>query len=145
MGVAKLPTINGQGSQYASLLGCWDLAIAASTPHAKLAWDFINVAQEQDNMISAAKGAGFVPPNKLYWDAPAYDNLAPPFTHFFGTLLPYSALAPELANYTVWGTGFEQATGAIISDPATTVQDAVTIMKNYITGQLGANNVESLP
>jgi multiple sugar transport system substrate-binding protein len=150
MAVAKIPTINGQsspgnGSPYSSLLGCWDLAIGAATKHAQAAWNFINVAQEESNMLSAAKGAGFVPPDDQYWSAPQYAGAAPPFTHYFATLLPYSKLAPELSQYSVWGTGYEQATGAIMSNPHTTVQAAVTTMKNYITGQLGASHVESLP
>jgi len=142
MGVAKIPDINGSG--YASLLGCWDLAIGASTQHAQLAWDFVNVAQEEGNMLSAAKGAGFVPPDSKYWNAPAYANVAPPFTHFFATLLPYSGLAPELSKYSVWGTGFEQATGALVSNPNESVQGAVDIMRKYVTGQLGASQVETL-
>jgi len=32
-----------------------------------------------------------------------------------------------------------------MTNPHTTVQAAVTIMKNYITSQLGASQVESLP
>lgn len=148
MGVAKIPTINGQntsaGAPYASLLGCWDLAIGADTKHAKLAWDFINIAQDETNALSAARGAGFVPPAKSDWSAPAFDNQAPPFNYFFSTLLPISTLAPETSDYSVWATGFEEATGAIISNPRISVQSALNTMKSYITGQLGASLVETI-
>jgi hypothetical protein len=37
-----------------------------------------------------------------------------------------------------------EATGAIIQNPSTTVDQAVSILKSYVTEQLGSSNVETI-
>jgi multiple sugar transport system substrate-binding protein len=144
MGVAYFPTENGQAPGIASALGGWELAIGAHTANASAAWDFIQTAQEQKNMINADNWGGWVPPAKSYWTAPQYVNYAPPYQAFFATIMPKAVDEPNTTDFTVWGTGFNNATGAIIQKPSTTVQQAVDIMKSYVTQQLGAGNVETL-
>jgi multiple sugar transport system substrate-binding protein len=142
LSVTEFPTINGQGPGYASVLGGWELSIGAQTAHAQLAWDFIQTAQQPINMEDVSNWAGWVPPSKSADDSPTYVNYAPPYQKFFAALLPQSTEEPHTADFTVWGTGFNDATGAIIQNPNTTVDQAIAIMTNYITGQLGANSVE---
>jgi len=145
MGATKLPTINGQPPGYASSLGGWELSIGAQTAHAQLAWDFIQVAQQQTNMIDASNWGGWVPPSSVAASAPAFINYAPPYQAFFAKLLPASQEEPNTAPFTVWGTGFNNATGAIIQNPGISVSAAVNVMKSYITNQLGASKVETIP
>jgi multiple sugar transport system substrate-binding protein len=145
LAVTKLPTIDGQGAGYASSLGGWELSIGAQTAHAQLAWDFIQTAQQQVNMIDASNWGGWVPPSTSADNAPLYVNYAPPYQKFFAQLLPSAQEEPTTAPFTIWGTGFNDATGAIIQNPSTTVDQAISIMENYITGQLGASKVEVLP
>jgi multiple sugar transport system substrate-binding protein len=142
MGVTYLPTINGQSPGYASSLGGWELSIGSQTAHAQLAWDFIQTAQQQVNMIDASNWGGWVPPASSANSAPRYVNYAPPYQKFFAQLLPSAQEEPTTAPFTIWGTGFNDATGAIIQNPSTTVAQAISIMQNYITGQLGASKVE---
>lgn len=144
MGATELPTINGQGPGYASSLGGWELSIGAQTAHAQLAWDFIQTAQQQVNMINASNWGGWVPPTKTADNAPQFVNYAPPYQQFFASLLPVSQEEPVTAPFTIWGTGFNNATGAIIQNPNTTIDQAINIMKTYISGQLGADKVEVL-
>jgi multiple sugar transport system substrate-binding protein len=144
MAATQLPTINGQGPGYASSLGGWELSIGSSSPHAQLAWDFIQTAQQQTNMIDASNWGGWVPPTKSADNAPLFVNYAPPYQKFFAGLLPSAQEEPTTAPFTIWGTGFNNATGAIIQHPNTTVAQAIAIMKNYITAQLGASKVETL-
>ncbi len=58
--------------------------------------------------------------------------------------MPSSTLTVSNAQYSVWVQGMGEATGAIASNPKTTVSQAVTILKNYVTNQLGADHVEVL-
>lgn len=144
MGVTKLPTINGQGAGYASVLGGWELSIGAQSAHPQLAWDFIQTAQQQTNMIDASNWGGWVPPSNVANSAAAFVNYAPPYQKFFAALLPASQEEPNTSPFTVWGTGFNNATGAIIQNPNISIDAAVNVMKNYVTTQLGADKVETI-
>jgi len=141
-GVAAIPTVNGTGHpNVGSTLGGWDLAVGAHAPNPSLAWDFIQTAQSRVNMIDAANWAGWVPPDSRYWTDPLFVKLAPKFQTAFAKILRNSRETPNLPDYSVWATGFGQATGAIIQNPSTSVSSAVSTMKSYVTGQLGANQV----
>jgi multiple sugar transport system substrate-binding protein len=147
--VAHMPTVNGTGSpNIASSLGGWELAIGKTAPFPNLAWDFIQVAQQRQNMIDASNWAGWVPPDRQYWSDPLFANFAPPYQTFFANVMPHAEDQPNSADFTVWGTGFNLATGAIIQNPSTSVQDAVNIMKSYvdsqlISGDLGSKHTET--
>lgn len=144
IGAAYFPTVDGQAPGLVSVLGGNELAIAASSPYKSLAWDFIQIAQQRENMLKTGFGAGWVPSDSRLWTDPTYVNYAPPYQKFFAHLLPKSSLAPELNDYTVWATGFNEATGAIIQSNVS-VSHAVAVLKSYVTNQLGGGNVETLP
>lgn len=144
MGEAILPT-NYDGMRPTSTLGGWDLAVSANTAQPQVAFDFVNTAESKKESIDAANWAGFVPPDQNYWEDPAYDNFAPPYAEFFAKILPYATGTPTSADYSVWVQGMGEATGAIAQNPSTTVDQAIDILKNYVTQQLGADRVETLP
>jgi multiple sugar transport system substrate-binding protein len=145
MGVAGLPTYNGKG--FASTLSGWDYGISSTVTkaQAQAAINFLNVAQDQTNLINAANWAGWVPPVQSDWTVPLYTNFAAPFNEEFGKLLPSSSELPSSANYSVWVQGIEQASGAIAQKPSTTAAQAVSQMKSFVTNQLGPSAVTSLP
>ncbi len=142
MGEAVIPTEAGGG--VASTLGGWDFAIAAHSPVAKAAFDFVSLAENQQNSIDAANWAGWVPPDRDYWILPAYTDFAPPYNAFFARITPFATLTPSNSAYSVWVQGMGEATGAIAQNPRTSVSQAVAILRNYVTGQLGADRVEVL-
>jgi multiple sugar transport system substrate-binding protein len=143
MGEAIIPTYSGTGT--ASTLGGWDFSIAAKSKVAKAAFDFINIAENEQNSIDAANWAGWVPPDKAYWTASLYTNFAAPYNAFFADITPSSTLTPSNASYSVWVQGMGEATGAIAQNPKTTVSQAVGILKSYVTSQLGSSQVEVVP
>ena len=143
MGEAIIPTYSGTGT--ASTLGGWDFAIAAKSKVAKAAFDFINIAENEQNSIDAANWAGWVPPDKAYWTASLYTNFAAPYNAFFADITPSATLTPSNASYSVWVQGMGEATGAIAQNPKTTVSQAVGILKSYVTSQLGSSQVEVVP
>jgi multiple sugar transport system substrate-binding protein len=142
MGDVPIPHFSGGG--VASTLAGWDLAIASGTKNAQAAFNFINVAQSATNLIDAGNWAGWVPPAKNYWTVPLYVNFAPPYNADFAKILPFATLSPTSANYSVWVEGMGQATGAFAQNPNTTVAQAVAILKNYVTNQLGSSAVTTL-
>jgi multiple sugar transport system substrate-binding protein len=143
MGFAYFPSMNGASPQYVSALGGWELGIGAKSANQKLAWDFIQVAQQRRHMITADNTGGWIPPDRQYWSDPMYANYAPPFQKKSAQVMPIAVDEPNTSDFTVWGTGFNNATGQIIQNPKTTVAQAVNTMKSYVTGQLGAKNVET--
>jgi multiple sugar transport system substrate-binding protein len=144
MGVAGLPTADGNG--YSSTLSGWDYGISSTASAAQVtaAEDFMNVAQDQTNLIDAANWAGWVPPVESDWTVPLYTNFAAPFNEEFGKLLPYSSELPSSSNYNVWVQGIEQASGAIAQKPSTTGAEAESQMASFITNQLGPSAVTTL-
>jgi multiple sugar transport system substrate-binding protein len=144
-GVVELPTVNGTGNpNTASVLGGWDLSIGADTKNADLAWKFIESAQTPENMVNAATGGGWVPPDKSLWSDPRFANFAPPYQEFFANILPAAKAFPSNPDFAAWATGFGMATGKLIQDPSTSVDDAINTMKQYVTGQLGSDKVQAL-
>src|SRR5579875_2066372 len=141
MGVVPIPTEHGGG--IASTLGGWDYAISANSGNPKAAFDLINIMENRQNSIDAANWAGWVPPNKTYWTAPAFTNFA--FSQaLFGQILPHATLTPSSANYSIWVQGMGNATGQIVQNPNTTVNQAINTLKSYVSNQLGPDSVETL-
>jgi multiple sugar transport system substrate-binding protein len=144
MGVAALPKANGDG--YASTLSGWDYGISSTATKAQVtaAEDFLNIAQDQTNLIDAANWAGWVPPVKSDWTVPLYTNFASPFNEEFGKILPSSSELPSSSNYNVWVQGIEQASGAIAEKPSTTGAEAEAQMKSFVSNELGPSAVTTL-
>jgi multiple sugar transport system substrate-binding protein len=144
IGIAGLPKINGGG--YASTLSGWDYGISAkaTSAQATAAFNFMNVAQGQTNLINAGNWAGWVPPVQSDWNVPLYTNFAAPFNKEFGELLPSSSELPTSANYSVWVQGIEEASGTLADKPSTSGATAMSQMSSFVTNQLGASQVTTL-
>jgi multiple sugar transport system substrate-binding protein len=144
-GVTPLPSVTGTGNPNSgSVLGGWDLAIGADAKNPDLAWKFIEAAQSAENLVDASNGAGWVPPDQKLWTDKRFTDFAPPYQEFFANRLPDSRAFPSDPSFPVWATGFGMATEKIIHDPATSVDDAIKIMKDYVTGQLGEDKVQTI-
>lgn len=142
MGVTPIPTESGGG--IASTLGGWDYAISANSGNPSAAFKLINIMEDQQNSIDAANWAGWVPPNKDYWNAPAFTKFA--FDQaLFGQILPHSTLTPSSSNYSIWVQGMGNATGQIAQNPSTSVSSAVNTLSSYVSNQLGGSSVVKLP
>lgn len=141
-GVAALPTAAGGG--VASVLGGWSMSIGAKSGNPDLAWKFIDAAQSEKNLVAAANGAGWVPPDSAAWTNPTYVNFAPPYQSFFAKVMPESTSFPNDPNFPVWAAGFGNATSEIIQNPNTSVDAAIKTLSDYVTGQLGASAVTTL-
>lgn len=146
IGVAPIPTQNGQGSDIVSTLSGWDYAISKTSAHPALAFQLLSLLEDKQNEIEDANWSGFVPPNTQYGNSSAFTGFAPPFNLESVQVLPHTVLLPTSSDFTIWAQGFNEATAALAQYPAkTTVADAISTMKSYVTNQLGSSAVESIP
>ena len=143
-GVLPIPTVSGQPPGMATTLGGWDFAVAATSKHPDLAWKLVDLMEGEKLQIDAANWAGFVPANQDYVKSPEFVNFAPPYNEVSAQVLPYGVVSPPSGDYLVWSRGLQEATGALAQHPELTVDQAIGVMKDYITNQLGASAVETL-
>ena len=144
IGVAPVPTENGQAPGSATTIGGWDLALAASSPHPSYSWDLLNLMENAQNEVTVGNYAGFVPPSSQYGKDPAFVNFAPPFNAMSVQVLPDGRSIPSSSNFAVWAYGFNEATGDMALHPGMSVQAALNVFKGYVTNQLGASSVETI-
>ena len=140
-----LPTSHGQAPGSASTLGGWAIAVSKVTKHPELSWGLLKIMQSDDNQTYIANRAGFVPPSQTVAKSDGFLNFAPPFNKAFGDALPNSKLVPsEQEGYPAWVQGIGQATGQIATDPNTSVDAAIKILRETVANQVGADKVETL-
>jgi multiple sugar transport system substrate-binding protein len=143
IGVVGIPTITGQAPGLATTLGGWDLAVSATTTHKDYAWKLLDVMESEKNQIDAANWAGFVPAAASYTKSDAFVSFAPPYNAVAAQVLPYGMLTPAKAEYEVWSHALQQATGNLAQHKEMTVDQAVAAMKDYVSNQLGADQIET--
>ncbi|MDQ6879637.1 MAG: extracellular solute-binding protein [Candidatus Dormibacteraeota bacterium] len=140
-----LPTSKGQAPGSASTMGGWAIATSKVTKHPDLSWGLIKIMESNDNQTYIANRAGFVPPSQVVAKSDGFLNFAPPFNKAFGDALPNSRLVPsEQEGYPAWVQGIGQATGQIATDPNTSVDAAIKILRDAVVNQVGADKVETL-
>jgi multiple sugar transport system substrate-binding protein len=145
IGSTPLPAINGGAPGVSSMVGGWTLAIGSATKHPDLAWELIDIAQNQKNLLKFALVTAVVPPIPEYQSAPEYLNISPTSNAMFAKIANVAQYAPLDANYSVWGQGFLTATQAVVVNPDTSVDDAVNQLRDYVSNQVGPDAITTLP
>ena len=143
-GVVPIPTLHGQAPNAATTVGGWDFVVSSAGKNAKLAWALVDLMENEENQITAANWAGFVPASQAFVKAPDFVNFAPPYNAVSAQVLPVGVISPSSPNYLIWSHGLQEATGAFVTHPDTTVDAAIGIMSNYVTNQLDPSQVETL-
>jgi multiple sugar transport system substrate-binding protein len=143
VGVAPVPTQNGQAPGSATTLAGWSWGISRVSKNPDLAWALIKVMQEPKNMLDHANWAGFLPPSSKVAASPAFANFAPPqgqFRNYASFALPI----PSDPGFPVYGRAINDATGKIVQKPSTSIDDVLKIIKNDMVNQLGKDKVETV-
>jgi multiple sugar transport system substrate-binding protein len=143
IGVAPLPTVNGQGAGSATLISGLQQAIYAKTPNPTLAFQLLDFMNQKASMLKAANDIELVPPVTSYASDPTYVNFAAPFQAQFAQYLSVGQSWPLQGDFTAWSVGFQQATGALIQNSSTTVDQAISILSKEVNEQLGAGKSET--
>jgi multiple sugar transport system substrate-binding protein len=144
VGIAPIPTQNGQAPGATSTLGGWAYAVGNATKNADAAWAFIKMASEPKNMLDTALWSGFVPPDHTVGQLPAFVKYAPPFMAAFNDYEKYGQPLPTDQNFPVYARALNTATGAFAQHPDTSVTDALKMLKDGVVQQLGSDKVETL-
>jgi multiple sugar transport system substrate-binding protein len=142
LGFAPIPTSHGQAPGIASSFGGWDLVLYKKSAHPDIAWQLIDFMQQKDNMLVVDNNAGFNPPIPAFNTEKIFVDFAPGFQEKFASLVPIAQSPPANVDYKVWAFAFAQATEALVLKPDMSVDDAINMMKTYVTGQLDASKVE---
>ena len=143
IGVVPIPTVEGKAPGIATTLGGWDLAVSATSKHPDYAWKLLDVMEQQQAQIDAANWAGFVPAAASYTKSAEFVDFSPPYNAVAAQVLPYGLLTPAKAEYEVWSHALQQATGNLAQHKDITVEQAVAGMKDYVSNQLGADQIET--
>jgi multiple sugar transport system substrate-binding protein len=144
VGIAPIPTENGQAPGAASTLGGWAFAIGNATKNADAAWAFLKMAQEPKNMLTTALWSGFVPPDQTVGQLKEFMDYAPPFQAAFNTYEQYGKALPVDPNFPIYARALNTATGAFAQHPDTSVDSALKMLSDGVTQQLGSSKVETL-
>lgn len=145
VGVAPIPTENGQSPGGASTIGGWAWAISKSSPNATMAWNFIKLAQTPKNQLDTALWSGFVPPDLSVGQQAPFVNYAPPFQAAFNDYSKYGVALPNDTNFTVYARALNTVTGNFAQNPGLSINSALATLSSLVTQQLGPSSVESQP
>jgi len=142
MGIAPMPTENGQAPGAVSALGGWAVAVAKDTKYPQLAWNLIKLMLDPANQLSTALEAGFVPPDTSIGTSKAFvDSL--PFQAQFNDYAKYGTSLPSDPNFPVYARALNTATGDLIQNPSSTsVASALSTVSSIVSQQLGSSKVE---
>ena len=142
IGIAPIPTSQGQAPGIATAFSGWSLVMAKGSAHPDAAWKLINFMFQKDLALEVGNYGGLVPPIPSYISEKAYIDFAPSTQKGFADLLPVARSAPSNAGYKVWSFAIAQATETLVLHPETPIDQAVEGMKAYVAGQLGDDKVE---
>jgi multiple sugar transport system substrate-binding protein len=143
VGVAPVPTQNGQAPGKATTIAGWSWAIARTSKHPDLAWDLIEIMQKSKNMIDHANWAGFVPPVTKVAASPTFAKFAPPQGEF-ANYATFATPIPSDPGFPVYGRALGDATGKLAQSPSTSVDDAIKIIESDMNNELGSSKTETI-
>jgi multiple sugar transport system substrate-binding protein len=142
-GIAPVPTETGGGQGATTTIGGWAFGIGAKSKNPDAAWAFIQMASEPQNMLTEALWSGFVPPDQTVGQMPEFVNYAPPFQAAFNDYAKYGAPLPTDPSFPAYARALNTATGKLAQTPSTSVDDALKLIKDGVTQQLGGDKVET--
>jgi len=142
MGIAPMPTEDGQAPHYVSTLGGWAVAVAKDTKYPTLAWDLVKLMMDPANQLSTAVEAGFVPPDTSIGASKAFVDSAP-FQAQFNQYAKYGAALPSDPNFPIYARAVNTATGDFVQNPtSTSVSSALSSVSSLITEDCSTCKVE---
>ena len=139
MGVAAMPTQEGQEPGRTSMSGGWTLAMGAKTKNADAAWDFIETALDKDNSLDYDVAASQIAVRTDVGTDPAYIESNPTF-EFFSELVKDTHFRPATSDYSKISNEITVAMEAVMTGQQTP-EEAAKAYDTAITGIVGDDNV----
>lgn len=142
VGIAPIPTENGQAPGIATTLSGESLVISKSCPNKAAAWKFISMANNPANQLSTAIGAGFIPADSTVANSPAFLKSSL-FQAQYASYVKDGTNVTDNVNFPVYIQALNTVTGDIAQNPKTSVSSALATIGSIISQQLGSNSVET--
>jgi multiple sugar transport system substrate-binding protein len=143
LGVAPMPTQNGQGPGHVSMSGGWLLSVGSHAKNKQMAFNFIALALNQPNSLYYDIHASQVASRLDVASAPAYKAQGP-ITAAFAKFVPFTHFRPAFSAYPKLSTEIQEITGEVMTGQSTPAQGAAAYNK-YLIATVGASNVEAAP
>ena len=143
VGIAPIPTQNGQAPGSATTIGGWAWAISAACKDKPAAWKFITLGQSPNNQLETAVWSGFVPPDTSVGTTPAFVKSSL-YAEQFSQYAANSAPLPTNTNFPVYARALNTVTGDFAQNPKTSISSALSTLSQLVTEQLGSNSVETI-
>jgi len=143
LGVAPMPTQNGQGPGHVSMSGGWLLSVGSHAKNKQMAFNFITLALNQPNSLYYDIHASQVASRLDVASASAYKAQGP-ITAAFATFVPFTHFRPAFSAYPKLSTEIQEITGQVMTGQSTPAQGAAAYNK-YLIATVGASNVEAAP
>jgi multiple sugar transport system substrate-binding protein len=135
MGVAAMPTQNGDGAGRTSMSGGWTLAMGAKTKNADAAWDFISTALNEENSLSYDIAASQIAVRTDVGTAPEYVDSNPTF-EFFSELVTDTHFRPATTEYAKVSNEITVAMESVMTGQQTP-EEAAKVYDTAVAGIVG--------
>jgi multiple sugar transport system substrate-binding protein len=142
VGIAPIPTENGQAPGIATTLTGEALVISKSCPDKAAAWKFITLANNPANQLSTAIGAGFIPADSSVGASAAFTKSSL-FQQQFAEYQKDATDVSSNVNLAVYIQALNVVTGDIMQNPSTSISSALSTINSTVSEQLGPNSVET--
>lgn len=115
LGVAPMPTQNGQAPGATSMSGGWLLSVGAKSKNKDAAWDFVSMALNQQNTKAYDIAASQISERKDVSSDPEYLK-SDPFAQTFTDLVRYTHFRPAYSKYPRVSDAIQQTMEAVMTD-----------------------------
>ncbi|MHA7274625.1 extracellular solute-binding protein [Arthrobacter sp. TMT4-20] len=139
MGVAPFPTQNGQEPGGVSMSGGWTLAIGAGTENPDLAFEFLTMAMNQENLLEYTVDNSQIAVRTDIAEDPTYLE-ANPFIEEVSAVVDVTNYRPATSDYAEISTAVQEATEAVIASE-TSPEDAAAAYDEALRSIVGDENV----
>ncbi len=138
MGVAKMPTQNGQDPKYVTLSGGWAYSVAQQSTHKDQAFAVLKAAMAKEDLGNYDIKAGQVAPRQDIAQLSAYSSQ--PNYPFFTSLVGFTQFRPGFPAYPKISVQIDSAMQHVMSGQSS--NDALSSYSQSVEGIVGPTNVE---
>jgi multiple sugar transport system substrate-binding protein len=143
MGVAAMPTENGQGAGKVSMSGGWLLSVGSHSTNKQMAFNFITMALDYQNALFYDIGAGQIATRADVAAASSYKSSNASITAF-SSFVPFTHFRPAYTAYPKLSNEIQVITGQVMTGQDTPAAGVATYNK-YLISLVGASKAESAP
>jgi multiple sugar transport system substrate-binding protein len=132
MGMAAMPTQDGQEPGFTSMSGGWTLAVGAHAGDPQAAFDFISVALNRENSLKYDTENSQIAVRTDVAEDPEYLSYNPSF-EFFSSLVEYTHFRPATPDYSQISSNIQVAAESVATGQATPEEAAAAYDEGLVS------------